>query len=193
MIRKTERLRRLSLIAAAPLAAALLVTGCTTATPYQPLQRGSDVKGGFSEQRIEENRFRITFSGNSMTSRERVENYLLYRAAELTTQAGYDGFTMVTRATDPHVRTTVSSRPFGPGPWGWWGPSWRYRYGGYWHSWDPWGYSPFWADDIDVNTVTNYEAMAEIVMYRGRKPDDPASFNAREVMQNLGPTIELPR
>jgi len=30
-------------------------------------------------------------------------------------------------------------------------------------------------------------------MYRGRKPDDPASFNAREVMQNLGPTIELPR
>ena len=191
MIRNTSH-RRFAGIAAAPIVAALMLSACTTATPYQPLQRGAKVSGGYSEQRIEANRFRVTFSGNSLTSRERVENYLLYRAAELTTQAGYDGFTMVTRATDPRVRTTVS-RPFGPGPWGWWGPSWRYRHGGYWHSWDPWGPGPFWADDIDINTVTNYEASAEIVMFRGRRPDDPASFNAREVMQNLSGTIELPQ
>ena len=43
---------------------------------------------GFSEQRIEDDRYRITFRGNSSTSRETVENSLLYRAAELTVQTG---------------------------------------------------------------------------------------------------------
>ena len=178
--------------AAAPLAAVLILSACTTATPYQPRVRGSQVSGGYSEQPIEENRYRVTFAGNSLTSRERVENYLLFRSAELTKQAGYACFTMVTRATDPHTRTTGSYRPFGPGPWGYWGPSWRYRHRGYWNSWDPWGYDPFWGESLDIQTVTNYEASAEILMARGRCPDNPASFNADEVMRNLGPTIELP-
>jgi len=189
---KTRSLRRIPLLAAAPLAAVLMLSACATPTPYQPLAHGSQVSGGYSEQRLEENRYRVTFSGNSLTSRERVENYLLYRAAELTVQAGYDGFTMVTRATDPHTHTYVT-QPYGPGPWGWWGPSWRYRYGGYWHYWDPWGPGPFWADTVDVNTVTAYEATAEIVMFRGQRPDDPHSFDAHQVMANLGPTIELPK
>jgi hypothetical protein len=154
--------------------------------------RGTQVSGGYSEQRIEENRFRVMFAGNSLTSRQRVENYLLFRAAELTRQAGYTCFTMVDRAVDPHVRTTGSYRPFGPGPWGYWGPSWRYRYGGSWHAWSPWGYDPFWTDTVDIHTVTNYEASAEIVMARGSCPSDPSTFNAEEVMRNLGPTIELP-
>jgi hypothetical protein len=41
--------------------------------------------------------------------------------------------------------------------------------------------------------VTNYEAMAEIVMFRGRRPDDPRSFDAHQVIQYLQPTIEVPR
>jgi hypothetical protein len=178
---------------AAPFAAALLLSACTTPTPYQPLARGSQVSGGYSEQRIEENRFRVAFAGNSLTSRQRVENYLLYRAAELTLQAGYDGFTMVNRAVDPNVRTTVHRDPFFPGRWGYWGPSWRYWHRGYWNYWDPWGPDPFWGDTVDVRTVTRYEASAEIVMFRGRRPSDPASFDARQVVENLRPTIELPR
>jgi len=179
-------------LAAAPLAALLLLSGCATPTPYQPLQRGTQVSGGYSEQQIEENRFRVSFVGNSFTSRERVENYLLYRAAELTLAAGFDGFTMVQRAVDPNVRTTVRRDPFWPGRWGYWGPSWRYWHRGYWGYWDPWGPDPFWADRVDVDTVTRYEASAEIVMFRGRR-EDPASFDARQVVENLRPTIELPR
>lgn len=188
----TRRSLTRKLLTAAPLAAVFLVTACATPTPYQPLARGNQTSGGYSEQRIEENRYRVTFAGNSFTTRQRVENYLLYHAAELTVQAGYDGFTMVARATDPNVQTHVMSDPFRPGPWGWWGPTWRYRYGGYWRSWDPWGYDPFWADTVDVRTVTRYEASAEIVMFRGRRPDDPRSFDARQVIQNLGPSIEMP-
>ena len=183
------RSRRIAQLSAASLAAVLLLSACATPTPYQPRVRGAQVSGGYSDQRIEENRYRVTFVGNSLTSRERVENYLLYRAAELTKQAGYDGFTMVTRATDPHVRTSYS--PMGPG-WGYWGPSWRYRYGGNWRYWDPWGPDPFWGDTVDVRTVTSYEATAEIVMFRGRRPSDPSSFNAEDVLRHLAPTIQLP-
>jgi hypothetical protein len=185
MKRRTKALLRW---AAIPAAAALLLSACETATPYQPRVRGNQVSGGYSEQRIETNRYRVSFIGNSLTSRERVENYLLYRSAELTKQGGFDGFTMVTRATDPHMRTTA----YRSGPYGYWSPYWRYRYGGFWHSWDPWGPDPFWGDTLDVQTVTNYEATAEVVMFRGRRPNDPMSFDADEVLRNLGPTIQLP-
>ena len=66
-------------------AAALLIAACATSTPYGPAENGKGY--GFSDQRIESNRYRITFRGNSVTSRETVENALLYRAAELTVEA----------------------------------------------------------------------------------------------------------
>jgi hypothetical protein len=181
--------RKMALWAAAPAAAALILSACATPTPYQPRMRGGQASGGYSEQRIENNRFRVSFVGNSLTSRERVENYLLYRAAELTRQAGYDCFTIAARATDPNTRITG----YGMGrPWGYWRPYWRYRYGGFWHGWDPWGPDPFWGDSIDYRTVTNYEASAEIAMSRGACPNNPMAFNATQVLQNLGPTIQLP-
>ena len=64
------------------LAGAALLSGCATPTPYQPLGAPTGVRGGFTDQQIERNRFRVTFAGNQFTSRQRVENYLLYRAAE---------------------------------------------------------------------------------------------------------------
>jgi len=179
-------------LAAAPLAAALLLAGCATPTPYQPLNPHNQVSGGYSEQRLTENRFRVMFRGNEFTSRQQVENFLLFRAAELTLQSGFDGFTMVTRATDPNVRTHVMGDPFGPGPWGYWGPSWRFRGRGFgWRSWDPWFGRPFWADDYDISTVTSYEACAEIAMSHGRG-GDVRSFDAHQVVANLGPTIQMP-
>jgi len=58
------------------------LSACATETAYQPAGPNSD--GGYREQQIESNRVRISFSGNSLTDRETVENYLLFRAAELT-------------------------------------------------------------------------------------------------------------
>lgn len=177
---------------AAPLAAALVLSACTSATPYQPLgTRGTS--GGYSSQQIEDNRFRVSFIGNQFTSRERVENYLLYRAAELTVQQGYDSFTIVQRATDRDTRTDVYRDPFGPGPYGYWAPYWRYRGPWGWRSWDPWYGDPFFSHNVDVRTIDRYEASAEIVMNRGPRSSSPYSFDARQVMRNLGPTIELPR
>jgi hypothetical protein len=179
--------RRRLRTALAPLAAALVVAACATATPYQPLgTRGAS--GGFTEQRLEANRYLVTFAGNTLTSRQRVENYLLFRAAELTIANGYDGFTIARRDTERNVETRVSP---GFGPYPYWRPYWRYggRFG--WRYWDPWFGDPFWMDTVDVRTVDRYEATAEIVMFRGRRAD-PASFDARQVIANLRPTIQVP-
>ena len=99
---------------------------------------------------------------------------------------------IVDRATDRDVETRVYQDPFGPGRYRWWRPYWRYRGPFGWRRWDPWFGDPFWANDIDVRTIQRFEASAEIVMFRGNRADDK-SFAAREVLENLGPTIELPR
>ncbi|MGN6269278.1 MAG: CC0125/CC1285 family lipoprotein [Sphingomonas sp.] len=182
---------RLPLLAAVA-AATLALAGCETATTYHPATGRGFNREGFSEQRIEANRYMVSFSGNSVTSRDTVERYLLYRAAELTVQNGYDYFQLVDRDTDRKTRTYVSD-PFGPGPWGYWGASWRFHRPGF-----GWGfYDPFWGDpwgrNIDINTIDKYEAHAEIVMGHGTAPRrDTRAFDAHEVIQNLGPTIVMP-
>jgi hypothetical protein len=138
---------------------ALLLAGCASPTPYQPATGYGYNRAGYSDQRIEDNRYMVSFAGNSLTSRETVERYLLFRAAELTVQQGYDSFILVDRSTDRKTQTYVD-RPFGPGPYGYWAPSWRF----YGRGWGWRYYDPFWGDpffnDFDVRTVDRYEAMA---------------------------------
>ncbi|WP_204306898.1 CC0125/CC1285 family lipoprotein, partial [Klebsiella aerogenes] len=86
---KRPRFAALALI----LAGSISLSACMTATPYQPATgNGTATRNGYSDTQIESNRFRISFSGNSLTARETVERYLLYRAAELTLQQGFDHF-----------------------------------------------------------------------------------------------------
>jgi hypothetical protein len=171
--------------------AILLLSACVSPTPYQAIG-ASKTSGGYSDQQIEDNRYRVMFVGNSYTSRQRVENFLLFRAAQLTLEKGFDSFTMVTRQTEPHTHTSVTSDPFIGA--GYWAPSWRFNRGGFgWGSWDPWLGSPFWANDIDVQTVTSYEASAEILVFHGMRMQDPNSFDARQVVAHLGSTVEMPR
>ena len=184
----------LALLAFIPLA------GCTTATPYQPYRAelGGGVHGGFSEQRIAPDRFLVRFHGNEFTSRDRVEGYLLYRAAELTLQNGGDWFLIADRRTEHDVQTYVRPDPlyrpwYGPA-YGYWNPYWRYyRRGVGWGSWYPGYGDPFWADRVDVSSVESFEAAADILLRRGSPPpSEPRAFDARKVMADLGPTIQRP-
>lgn len=183
---------------AASLSVILALGACATATPYQPNRQGQQTSGGYSEQRVEANRFRVTFSGNSMTSRETVESYLLFRAAELTRAQGFDWFAIADRQTDRQTQTYVQSDPFYNS---WYGsnfghfaPTWRYFGAGPgWNSWHPHMGSPFFANQMDVRTIQKFEATAEILMGRGPKPAaDPAAFEALAVIENLGPRIQRP-
>lgn len=160
--------------------AAGLLTACATATPYQP---AAVDRYGFEETRIENNRIRINFRGNTLTERETVETYLLYRAAELTLESGFDYFIVADRDTERESRLTGSYRP-------------RFAYD-YWYfsprrGWSPF-YDPFWDEPTSYREVTRYEAVAEIAMFRGPKPaDNPDAFDAREVQQNLQGRIVRP-
>jgi hypothetical protein len=197
---KATRLGRGAVIAALA-TTTLLVSACATETPYRPATGQGFNRTGYSERQVESNRFLVTFAGNSVTDRDTVERYLLFRAAELTLQNGYDYFIMVQRDTDRQAQT-YSTPGFGPryGFGGYWGPSWNFygrpygwrRFGG------GWGYGGFggfgWGDDFDVRTIDRYEASAEIVMRKGNPgPDNVRAFNAREVADRIGPTVVLPK
>ena len=171
-------------------AGALALGACaSTATPYQPAGLNGQ-RGGYAEQRLEQDRFRVSFAGNSVTSREQVEMALLLRAAEITLESGYDWFETVDRATDRDSRLYARPDPFYSSAYGpYWGPRWRYHHRGFWNPWD----SP-WGRDVDYQQVNRYEATAEIKLGRGDKPASEANaFNAREVVQNLSTRVPRPQ
>ena len=70
-------------------ASTTLVAACATETAYRPATGSGFYRTGYSDVRIEPNRYRVTFAGNIVTDRDVVERYLLFRAAELTLQQGF--------------------------------------------------------------------------------------------------------
>lgn len=89
-------------------AAMLSLAGCVSAdTPYQALSSASRVSGGYADERLAEDRYRVTFAGNTFTSRERVESYLLFRSAELTLQQGFDWFLVQDQEMDHLIEREI--------------------------------------------------------------------------------------
>lgn len=181
------------------MAGILATMGCTTSsTPYQPLNAGSRVSGGYSDLRIDETHYRVTFAGNRLTSRERVESYLLFRAAELTLLKGYDYFIIQDREVEHQIEREVRRDPFYD-PWHapyhtYWRPYWRYYRSGHgWYSWYPYYGDRFWADRYNVRIIDRFEASADIILGKGERPNGIVrSFDAREVSDRLRPQIKYP-
>ena len=174
------------ILTALGLAALLTVSACATATPYQPKAASGLSSGGYSDLKITSDRYRISFEGNSVTDRDTVERYLLYRAAEVTVREGADWFMLTNRRTDTDTRR-VSSGPMMHG----WAPEWEYLGRGRWALFP--SYDRFWGADFDYNEYTRYRANAEILLGKGPKPaNDPSVFDAREVAANLEKTIARP-
>lgn len=156
----------------------LALASCVSPTPYKPAS--PDHYTGYSDQRLADNRYRVTFRGNSATVREKVEDYLLLRSAEVTREAGYAWFVFDTRNTE--AKTTYQTDFAG---WPGWGPG----YGWYWHSW---AFDPYGRVATTVST-TNYEAYAEVIMLTPEQAKaDPHALRADDVITRLGPTAERP-
>jgi hypothetical protein len=173
-------MKRWMLTAAMAVAAAGALAACETQTPYQPLEASAvGPSGGYSEARVDDNRWRVSFRGNEATSRDVVETDMLYRAAELTLAQGYDWFEGVQRRTDTHTEGYVTD------PWGPYGGPWAFHRRWFWGD-------PFW-DDVTFSTASRYDATIEIVLHHGQKPaEDNHAFDARQVIANLGPRILRP-
>jgi hypothetical protein len=150
------------------------LAGCATPTPYQPAAGGF----GYAEQQIENHRYRVSFAGNSVTPRDVVQNYLLYRAAQLTLESHHDYFTVVNQDLE---RSTA------------------YQGTGF----DSFGFVPrnsangfvgFGPSSYSAYPIDSYTAFGDIVMGDGEKPaGDLKAYDARDVLRRLGPTIVLPK
>lgn len=80
-------------------ALALTLAACATAvgTAYAPAGKSGY---GYSETRIEDGRYRVTFAGDGATPVTVVEDYALLRAADLALENGYDWFRVVGRSVE---------------------------------------------------------------------------------------------
>lgn len=83
----------------------VIITAC--ATPYQK----SGFSGGFSETRLANDMYEVTFNGNGYTGSQTVKNYLLRRCAELTQINGYTHFLPISRdaSEDTSYSTSYNS------------------------------------------------------------------------------------
>lgn len=153
-------MRILSLAAACAVAMAGAARAETT--PYQP-SAASRAHYGYSETQIDANRVRVSFAGNGETSRETVETYLLYRAAEVTLRRGYDYFSVVDHSVETSSEFAASGPPLPPIA-----PPRRYR------------------------QITSYTAVSDITLHRGAVPPNASAFDARAVIANLDRRISRP-
>lgn len=176
----------------AALVAVLVIAGCTAATPYQPIAD----RGGYSDQQVEDNRFLVSFRGNSKTPRDVVEAYLLYRSAEVTLASGHDWFRIADQDTDVNTEYRgVTTGFFGKKRFRGHRRGHRrfrrgFRRGGF-------GFrSRFFFGGFRTTTViprNRFEATANILAFKGEKPaEDPDAYDARQVLDNLGPRIVRP-
>lgn len=90
--------------------AALALAGC--ATSY----KRTGFTGGFSETRLQENAFIVSFRGNGYTSRDRSMDFALLRCAELTLENGFKFFVITDSAQETktvYYNTGGSSQTYG--------------------------------------------------------------------------------
>lgn len=148
--------------------AAALMAGCASLAPYGP-QTGASGQG-YSEQRIENDRWRVTYRG--VGDPGAVSDYALLRAAELTLDSGYEWFEVTQHWIDGRggqggVRPSVSVGG-GSG-----------RYGGYRTSGVGVGLSFDISGDQPTSTVL------EVRGGRGDRPDRPDVYDARSVRDSI--------
>jgi len=170
--------------------AALAPAGCIGPTHYQPVSDGE----GYGDQQIADNKYRVTFFGNSVTPRNVVDNDMLYRAAELTLSTGNDYFVLLSHDVERDVTYRSYVDVPGPyfGPYPYLGP---YPYGyGWGRFYDPFydGYFGGYAE-VTTQAIEKYRAYGTIAVFKGERPkDDPDAYDARDVMQRLAGSILRP-
>jgi hypothetical protein len=153
--------------------ALLVLAACAVPTPYVPADDGF----GYAEQQLENNRYRVSFAGNAATPRETVQNYLLYRAAELTVQSGHDHFTMAASNLERSTRYFGTVDPL-------------FHRGFFGRHHDSFHHSGFGYSSFDAHPVDSYTAFADILVFEGEKPaGDVNAYDARDVLQRLEPMI----
>lgn len=166
----------------------LLAAGCATvSTPYQPDTGGQAVAGGYSEERLADQRFHVTFSATPSTPKRVIEAHLLRRCAELTLREGFDWFELTDSTTESDVHVHVAPDN-----------SYRVRYGSGYSAWKSYwrlyrhrmglggvAGDPLWWTGGRSSSGRRIEATAVILLEHGPAPDRPNAFDARSLLKSL--------
>ena len=169
--------------------ATLVLSGCATASAPAPTYRPqvSNEGAGYADEQISAIRYRVSFVGDTETTRAEVQDYLMRRAAEVTVRAGYNFFEFDNRSieTDTNLyRTTdtwdvMNGLAFGLGR----------RYPGRSEHFAKGSVPAFWSEKEAV-PIIHYTARSEIVLL---KPDQvgthPGALAAREILKSLAPDM----
>ena len=152
-----------------------MLTACTTApTVYGPqtVARGA----GYSEYRLEDGRYRVTFQGNPGASANQISDYVLLRSAELALRDGYDWFRVADRLTQETGSGGGSSLSIGGG-----GSNYDYGHHGHGSS-----------VGLGVGTTFNLgpkpsvSSSMEVVFGRGQPPRGADVYDARSIVRTMG-------
>lgn len=152
---------------AAALVLAFALAACATAGPYAAAAKPGGP--GYSEQRIENDRYRITYRGAANPNM--ASDYVVYRAAEIAVNNGYDWFIVDQRFTDraesagPRVSVGTGIGSYG-----------RHTSVGVGTS-----------IGIPIGGGAKADASLEARFGRGAKPADANAYDARQIMQSLRP------
>ena len=149
------------------------LVACAKPTPYQ----AAELNGfGYSEQAIGKDQYRIGFNGNGITTRETVDRYLRYRAAELTDENGFDYFIVGKREEyiDPQgLAGRQSQISFARRQELLVGSGIRARFG--------------------EEVVDQYGAEIEVLMQKGEAPTSANVYNAADVLADEEASIVRPK
>ena len=156
--------------------AALSIAGCESVPIYERAESLNDF--GYSDQKIEDNRYRVSYNGDASTPRAMVEDYLLYRMSEITLEQDYDYFKVIDTDTECHTEYEMRgdepctrTNAYAP----------RFPYCGFGYVCNP---------SQTIRETKRYEAVASITLHDGDKPEeDPHAFSAQAVQENLGDQI----
>lgn len=165
------------------LLACALAAACAKPTTYSPASPDKPNAQGYADTLVEPGRYRVTFTGNSVTTRDQVETALLLRAAEITLEQGGTWFRAVSEETETNRQQVGYVSGFGPYPYGYGIFGRRYR------DYDDYGY---WPASFQTREIKSYQAIMEILVMEGEKPEgDAAAYDAAEVEASLGPRVRL--
>jgi len=153
--------------------------------------------GVFNAQKRGADGFHLSVTGHTFTSRDAIEKYLAYRAAELTKAEHGDWFSLVEKRAKGDTAPVPKIDPAGPRfsfRMEYWRPLWRYKTDASpaWKSWSPFSGGAFFAGD--PKTVTAYEVSADIVLHKGMMTGtNPLAFDADAVSDFLVNQVSPPQ
>ncbi|WP_449380376.1 CC0125/CC1285 family lipoprotein [Bradyrhizobium sp. UFLA05-112] len=179
------------------LAADPTATPALTPAPAKPAQASSDnlpmvppaKPGVFTVTKKDAARLHLVVAGHKFTTRDDIEKYLAYRAAQLTMEQKASWFTFVESRSNGDTAPVPKRDPAGlrySFRMEYFRPVWRYKVKGspVWKSWSPFAGTAIATEDL--KSITDFEVSADIVLHEGQMDDaNPLAFEAGAVSDLL--------